>query len=54
MVSWQPCALASAAFSGVDTVPMTRAPSADAHWHRNNPTPPAAACISTVSPGFSG
>ena len=35
----------------VDTVPITRAPSALPHAHRNEPTPPAAACTRIVSPG---
>ena len=45
-----PCARATRALSSLDTVPITRAPSAFAQLHRNRPTPPAAACTSTVSP----
>ena len=43
MTSSAPAARASAAFSGVDTVPMTRAPRFFAIAHRRSPTPPAAA-----------
>jgi len=45
-----PCALARAHFSGDPAVPMTVTPSAFSHWQAINPTPPAAACHSTVSP----
>ena len=47
-----PCARASAAFSSLDTTPITVTPRCFAHWHRISPTPPAAACTSTVSPLF--
>ena len=52
MVCSHPCALATAAFSSVETVPMTLTPSRAAHWLKSRPTPPAAACRSTVSPAF--
>src|ERR1700741_4857990 len=51
-IGWsQPFWRARAALSSEDTVPITFAPSAFAHWQRNRPTPPAAACTRTVSPG---
>lgn len=45
-----PALRATAAFSGMDTTAMTRAPSAAASWQAAMPTPPAAPCTSTVSP----
>ena len=53
MIAWAaPCARASSAFSSVETTPITVAPRCFAHWHRISPTPPAAACTTMVSPGF--
>ena len=40
--------------TGVDTVPITRAPRRFAIWQSSNPTPPAAACTTQVSPGLRG
>ena len=46
-----PAACARAAFSGVLTVPITRAPRWRSHCTSSSPTPPAAAWTSTLSPG---
>ncbi len=51
MTWWQPLALASSPFSSEPTVPITVAPRLSSHWHAIRPTPPAAACRSTASPG---
>src|ERR1700722_12492014 len=40
--------------SGEPAVPMDVAPSAFNHWPSRSPTPPAAACTSTVSPALTG
>ena len=53
MVCSHPCALATAALASVETLPMTLTPSRAAHCVKSRPTPPAAACRSTVSPDFS-
>lgn len=50
MTWWQPSSLAWAAFSFVETVPITVAPRAFAHWHSRDPTPPAAAWTRIVCP----
>ena len=49
-----PCALASAAFSSLPTVPITSTPRCFSHWQAIRPTPPAAAWNSTVWPAFAG
>mmetsp|Transcript_19603 Transcript_19603/g.49822 ORF Transcript_19603/g.49822 Transcript_19603/m.49822 type:complete len:202 (+) Transcript_19603:572-1177(+) len=51
MTASAPSSLASSAFSGVDTVPMTRPPRFFAICVSSWPVPPAAACTSTQSPG---
>ena len=55
MMTWSaPADLASAAFSSVDTVPITVAPRILAIWHSSKPTPPAAAWTRHTSPFSSG
>ena len=44
--------LISSALFSVETVPITTAPNAFAHWHKIRPIPPAAACTKTTSPAF--
>ena len=46
------CSVSSAHFSGPPAIPTTRAPSALASWPATEPTAPAAAETTTVSPGF--
>ena len=53
MTTWSaPLAWARAAFSSVETTPMTVAPRDLIHWQRIRPTPPAAAWTTTVSPAL--
>ena len=52
MASSTPFSRATAAFSSLETVPNTRAPSIFAIWTVNPPAPPAAACTRHESPGF--
>ena len=47
-----PCCIASAHFSSLPAVPISRRPSARAHWQAISPTPPAAAWNRMKSPGF--
>jgi hypothetical protein len=49
-----PSSSASARFSSVDAVAITRpAPSGLPSWTASEPTPPAAACTTTLSPAAS-
>ena len=45
-----PSSSASCRFSSVEAVAMTRAPNALPSWTASEPTPPAAACTTAVSP----
>ena len=54
LTSSAPASRASRAFSGVETVPNTRAPRRLAICTSNRPTPPAAACTRQASHAFSG